>query len=231
MITRTAIAGSSPQRLKMSYEEYLDYADNTRIIEWVGGEALIYMPPIYEHQSIVTFLLALLKSYTSHFNSGVILTAPFEVKLWPGGPAREPDLFFIAKARLEGFSSRRFEGGPDLIIEVISPGSAVEDRVRKFSEYERAGVGEYWLIDPRPHQEQADFYILKDGRLTEAAVDENGIFYSHILPNFWLNPHWLWPANQPNPQLALAEIMLAMAELPEDVKTVYQGLYNILRPE
>jgi len=43
------------QRRKMSYEEYLRFAGNAQIVEWVDGEALIYMPAIFEHQNIVGF--------------------------------------------------------------------------------------------------------------------------------------------------------------------------------
>ena len=51
------------------------------------------------------------------------------------------------------------EGGPSLVVEIVSPGSATIDRVDKFREYERAGVGEYWIIDPRHQKQQADFNV------------------------------------------------------------------------
>ena len=153
----------------------------------------------------------------------------FEVKLWPDGPSREPDIFFIASQRLAQLSPKRFEGPPDLIIEIISPSSASEDRVRKFTQYEQAGVREYWLVDPRFRQQQVDFYILdQDGLYQAAPLGDDGRYHSVVLPNFWLNLDWLWSETLPNPQLSFAEIMITIDDLPAEVKTSYQMLYQHL---
>lgn len=71
------------------------------------------------------------------------MIAPLEFKLWPSGPSREPDLFFVSTNNLCNLTEKRYEGGPDLIIELLSTGSHKIDRVDKFSEYEKAGVLEY----------------------------------------------------------------------------------------
>ena len=133
---------------KLSYEEYLALPDDGRIVEWVDGEIIRHMPTTPLHQNVVIFLIKLLSSYIDRLNLGHLLAAPVEVRLWPDGPAREPDVLFIGRERLGQLTERRFEGGPDLVVEVVSPGSVTIDRVDKFLEYERAGVSEYWLIDP-----------------------------------------------------------------------------------
>jgi len=133
----------------MSYEEYLALPDESRIIEWVDGEAIFYMPASTSHQKLVLLLALLLGFYVNKFRLGQIMVAPYEVKLWPGGPSREPDVLFIGQDRLGSLSRQRFDGGPNLVIEIISPASVTTDRVNKFREYERAGVNEYWIIDPR----------------------------------------------------------------------------------
>ena len=75
--------------------------------------------------------------FIEFFDLGILVLAPFEVKLWPDGPSREPDILFIGQENLSKLTSERFEGGPDLIIEIISPSSVTEDRVHKFTEYAR----------------------------------------------------------------------------------------------
>lgn len=151
------------------------------------------------------------------------------MKLWPGGPAREPDIIFVRSENRSQLTSRRFKGAPDLIVEVVSPGSVTEDRVHKFREYEQAGVHEYWIIDPRRHQQQADFYILDaDGVFHSAPLDDQGIYHSMVIPHFWLDISWLWQEQLPNPQAALAKIMLSIEELADDVRSAYQTLYNSL---
>lgn len=225
MVTKTTAEGLAPQRLKMSYQEYLEFADHSRIVEWVDGEVIIYMPPLPEHQSISRFLSTLLDSFIQFFDLGILHYAPLEVKLWPDGPSREPDLFFTARDHVTRLTEQRFEGGPDLIIEIISPTSVTEDRVRKFNQYEQAKVQEYWIVDPRPYQQQADFFVLGDDQLYyPAPLEDDGRYKSTVLPDFWLNVDWLWQKPLPNPQLALAEIMISIADLPPEVKAAYQAL-------
>ncbi len=221
---------TAPRRLKMSYEEYLNFADNTQIVEWVEGEVIIYMPPIPQHQIILRFLNNLLDSFVQFFNLGDVYPAPLEVKLWPDGPSREPDIFFVTKEnQITKLTAKRFEGTPDLIIEIISPGSVTEDRVRKFSQYEQAGVKEYWIIDPRPHQQQVDFYLLgANNQFHAAPLSQDGRYFSTVLPNLWFDIDWLWQDPLPNPQLVLAKIMTSIEDLPPDVKATYQALHQIL---
>jgi Uma2 family endonuclease len=224
------IEKTAPQRLKMSYEEYLEFAGDSEIVEWVEGEVISYMLPISKHQELSRFLSSLLDFFVQFFNLGIVLYAPFEVKLWPDGPSREPDILFAANDHLAQLTAERFTGGPDLIIEIISPGSASEDRVRKFTQYEQAGVREYWLVDPRSRQQQADFYILgPDNSYHSAPIGDDGRYHSTVITNFWLDVDWLWQKPLPNPQLALAEIMLSIDELSAEVKATYQALYKILR--
>lgn len=229
MATAITIEALTPQRLKMSYEEYLESSDDARIVEWVNGEGIIYMPPLYPHQNIASFLDGLLRLFIDFFNLGVLIPAPFEIKLWPDGPSREPDLIVVTKENLAGLTDRRFEGAPDLLIEIISPGSVTEDRVHKFTEYEQAGVREYWIIDARSHQQQADFYVLGEDKIYQAAsVDDQGVFRSTVLPHFWLQVDWLRQEQLPNPQLALAEIMVSIETLPAEIRETYQTLCKLL---
>ncbi|MCP4356744.1 MAG: Uma2 family endonuclease [Chloroflexi bacterium] len=219
----------APQRLKISYEEYLDFATTSQIVEWVDGEAITYMPPIFEHQSIAGFLFSLLNTFVRQFELGEMIVAPFEVKLWPDGPSREPDIIYISQNNLQNLTDKRFVGAPDLLVEVISPGSVTEDRVRKFTEYEQAGVLEYWLIDPRQRQKQVDCYVLgEDGEFHDAAVGEDGRYHAAILPHFWFQIDWLWQEKLPNPQLALAEILLTVPTLSAEARQVYKSLYKLL---
>ena len=196
------------RRQRMSYEDYLNYGDDTTRSEWVDGEILVYMPPRDEHQTILEFLYTLLHLFADLKKLGRVRIAPFETKLWEGGPSREPDLLFMSEANLKNLSSKRFSGAPDLAIEIISPGSLYIDRNDKFREYERAGVTEYWLIDSRPGHERADFYRL-DGEQRYAlfATETDEKVASEVLEGFWLRPAWLWQTPSPSPLRVLAEVV------------------------
>ncbi len=229
MVTTATIEKTAPQNLKMSYEEYLEFAGDSRIVEWVEGKVIDYMPPTDRHQDLSRFLSSLLDLFVQFFNLGVLRYAPLEVKLWPDGPSREPDIFFIGNDHLAQLTAERFEGGPDLIIEIISPGSVSEDRVRKFTQYEPAGVQEYWIIDPRPRQQQVDCYVLGQDKLYHSVPPAgDGRYQATVIPNFWFNIDWLWQKPLPNPQLALAEIMLSIKGLPAEAKEAYGAIFELL---
>lgn len=214
---------TSENRRTATYEEYLAITTDNHITEWVNGEVITYMPPTRQHQNILLFLAKLIDLFTTFFDLGHSLVAPFEVRLETVNASREPDFLFIAKEKLSRLDEKRLTGPPDLIIEVISPSSVREDRSRKFSEYEQAGVKEYWILDPRLHFQTIEFYVLNEEGTYEAAeLTPDGIYTSTILPNFWLDIHWLWETPQPSVQYLLAIIMLTIPNLPAKAKHMYQ---------
>ncbi|MER3404777.1 MAG: hypothetical protein C4289_06110, partial [Chloroflexota bacterium] len=156
----TDMAAEQPARRRMSYEEYLAWADEDTPAEWVEGEVIVPMPPKEPHQMLVAFLDRVIGLFVAVFGLGRLLAAPFEVKLRPEGPARQPDLLFLRTAHLDRLTPERVVGPPDLIIEVVSEDSEHRDRVDKFNEYEAAGVPEYWIVDNRPQRRRAYFYRL-----------------------------------------------------------------------
>jgi len=203
---------TAPVRRGATYKEYLATADDTRIVEWADGEIIEYMPPLIEHQDLAGFLLQLIGAFVARFDLGKVMMAPTEVKLWPEGPSREPDIFFVPTAGLSNFDQWRFNGAPDLVVEVVSPGSVREDRVRKFTEYELAGVREYWLVDPRPHQRTVECYRRDDaGVFAPVDVTEDGRLCSAVLIHdgapFWLHVDWLWQEPLPKVEAALQQIL------------------------
>ena len=74
----------------------------------------------------------------------------------------EPDLCFIAKDRLGIVNGPKVEGPPDLVIEILSDSNRDYDIQVKFRHYERYGVKEYWLVDPRDRS--ISVYVLDGGR-------------------------------------------------------------------
>lgn len=194
-------------RLRMTYDEFLAWADEDVHAEWVDGEVIVHMPPKERHQNILTFLLTLLRLFVDFFQLGKVLTAPFEMKLSPRGPAREPDILFVVREHLDRLTEERLAGPADLVIEVISEDSVARDRVKKFHEYEAAGVREYWMIDSRPGRESAEFWVLdQEGEYQPAPISDDGVYRSAVLPGFWLRVDWLWVEELPDPQLTFAEI-------------------------
>lgn len=196
-------------RLKMTYDEYLAWAGEENFLaEWVAGEVIVHMPATQLHQSVSAFLYTLLKLFVEMFRLGRVFYAPFEMKLSPSGPAREPDVLFVSTANLSQLTERRLNGPADLVIEIVSDDSVTRDREDKFFEYEAAGLPEYWIIDPRPQRRRAYFYQLDDrGRYQPVTLDANDAYHSRLLPGFWLKPDWLWQDPLPDPLTALTQVV------------------------
>ncbi len=183
---------------KMTYEEFLAQADEDTPAEWVDGEVILMSPASKRHQVLADFLTALLRHFVEAHQLGLVLSAPFQMKLAARPSGREPDVLFVSSDRLDRLKEMYLDGPADLAVEVVSADSRARDRVDKFYEYEQGGVREYWLIDPL--SKQAEFYLLgDDGRYHPAAVGPEGEFHSVVLGGLRLTVDWLW--QEPLPPL------------------------------
>ena len=187
----------------MTYEEFLEWADGTRA-EWVDGEVIVTSPASLSHQQILSFLAALLQHFVEASELGLILVAPFQMRLRARPSGREPDVIFVARDRVDKLQSVFLDGPADLAIEIISPDSRARDRGDKYYEYEQAGVREYWLIDPA--RKQAEFYRLgSKGIYSAVLTGEDGIFRSDVIEGLWLKVDWLWQEPLPTLMSVLKE--------------------------
>ncbi|RMF37961.1 MAG: Uma2 family endonuclease, partial [Chloroflexi bacterium] len=132
-----------PERRRMTYEEFLEWADEDTLAEWVDGEVVTYSPASDRHQDIADFLVSILRPFVESRQLGVIRSAPFQMKLSRSG--REPDLLFVSREHLDRLKKTYLDGPADLVVEIISPESIGRDRGEKFWEYQEAGIPEYWL--------------------------------------------------------------------------------------
>ncbi len=147
-------------------------------------------PETGRHQDVRLYLTVLLKSFVEMTDAGVVRNAPFRVYLDDGTDC-EPDIVFIAHANFDRLHESHIEGPPDIVVEVLSSESTAQDRGEKFAIYERAGVREYWLIDPV--RELANLYHLgPDGYYDEFRPDTMERLRSRVLRAFVLNVDLLW---------------------------------------
>ena len=197
----------SPPRKRISYEEFLEWCEEDTWAEWVDGRVVMVSPAATKHRLITGLLLQIMNIYAETRNLGQVLSAPFLMRLPDVPSGREPDLLFVAHAHLDRLKETYLDGPADLIVEIVSPESRARDRGEKFYEYEAAGVGEYWLIDP--DRQQAEFYRLgADGRYRLFTADAEGIYRSEVLPGLWLRVEWLWQESLPKVLDVLREMEL-----------------------
>ena len=126
-------------------EEYLAL-DTNRLVELSDGKLEVLPMPSDFHQLIVMRLAAALFAFVTAQRLGQVRFAPLRIRLG-AGKFREPDLMFVTAAH-DDRRGEQYWQPPDLVVEVISPDDPRRDRVVKWREYARAGIPEYWLIDP-----------------------------------------------------------------------------------
>lgn len=160
-----------PQEQRYTYADLLAWNDNTRY-ELYDGQPVALASPSDVHQSISMALSVQLGSYLMGKKCNVY-AAPFDVRLFEEeGESPEnvdtvlqPDLMVVCDQNK--IDRHGVHGVPDLVIEILSPGTAQYDRLVKFNLYQRAGVREYWIVDPAARV--VSVYTLKDGYYRAAA--------------------------------------------------------------
>jgi Uma2 family endonuclease len=157
-----------PAQGEWSEEEYLRLTDHTRgMVELTDGHVEVLPMPTDEHRRIVLFLYRALYAFLAACGPGIVLVAPLRLRL-RAGRFREPDLLLLLSAD-DPRRSNRYWTGADLVLEVVSPDDPKRDLVRKRREYARAGIPEYWIVNPASEQS----LVL---RLAGTAYVEHGVF-------------------------------------------------------
>ena len=129
--------------------EYLALQKRSRrLVELSDGQIEVLSMPSPFHQRIVRYLFRLLEACVTAAGIGEVFFAPLPIRLWPG-KYRDPDIAFLKPGRIS--DPHHQPQGADLVVEVVS--DEEEDRQRdletKRLEYARAGIVEYWIVDPK----------------------------------------------------------------------------------
>jgi Uma2 family endonuclease len=126
-------------------EDYLGLETNL-LIEYTDGVLEFLEMPSPKHQLIVQYIQMRLLNFVSKSRRGSVMSAPLPIRI-ASTTYREPDLVYFAK-KLADLS--KAPNGADLVMEIVSPGSANRRRdiIKKRREYADAGIAEYWIVDP-----------------------------------------------------------------------------------
>lgn len=190
--------------LRMTEEEFESWGAGVRA-EWVDGEVIVMSPSSLIHVRLTTWLMSLLNLFVNGRELGEVLGPDFAVRFAGQRRRRIPDLLVLSRERASLLRPTLLEGAPDLAIEIVSPDSQSRDRRDKFAEYERAGVREYWIIDPLSRTVEA-YALDANGRYQLIDAADDGRISSAVLPRFYLRPEWLWQEPLPNVVEALKEL-------------------------
>lgn len=146
---------SSPKEKQIyTYADYLSWPESERV-ELIDGIPYLQAAPSRIHQKV----LSELHRQVANFLVGKeceVYPAPFHVVLDLEEEVEyekdrqnvlEPDISIICdQTKLDDLGCK---GNPDMVVEIISPSTVREDKIKKFNKYEQAGVKEYWIIEPQ----------------------------------------------------------------------------------
>ncbi len=136
-----------PPQGRWTYADYAALPDDGNRYEIIAGVLYMTPAPSTGHQITSNIIATLLTIHVQFAGHGKVLTAPVDVELAPDTVV-QPDIVVVLSANLDRITPSRIIGAPDLVVEILSPGTAGYDRREKQDAYARAGVGEYWVVDP-----------------------------------------------------------------------------------
>jgi len=165
--------------------------------EWEDGKVIRLSPGTLRHNDTLTLVENLLNAYFSLKPVGRTLDSPFMLNMKVLKRKREPDLMILLDDTPRDMTETMISTPPDICIEVVSTESITRDYIKKFSEYEAFGVGEYWILDPL--RSATSFHRLNaTGKYEQVFPNEDGDYQTPLLPGFRLPVATLWQKPLPN---------------------------------
>ena len=172
--------------------------ETSHLVELAEGHIEVLPMPTWLHQLIVKYLSQQLEAWVNQHGDGVVLFAPLPVRL-SEKTIREPDVLYLRPENIPS-DVRGYPVTADLVMEVVgdSPNDRHRDMETKRAEYARAGVSEYWIVDPLEKQ----ITVLT---LAGAEYRVHGEFgagqqaSSEFLPDFTINASSVWALEENEP--------------------------------
>jgi Uma2 family endonuclease len=165
----------------MTTDEYLGSYETNRPRELAYGMVREPPSPFFSHQQVVLKIARLLADYVDASGLGQIGIAPLDVVLDADrNLIVQPDVLFVSRERTSIIRNQVW-GPPDLVVEVLSPGSAAHDRTEKLGWYRQFGVRECWLVDPAA--EQVSIFGFTGGIPEIRTSNRADVLQSAVFPN------------------------------------------------
>ena len=134
----------------LTYADYLSLPEMKARYSIIDGELVMAASPTPDHQTVQLGLAVILAPFVREHRLGRMFVAPLDIVIRRDPlRTRQPDLMFISNARRYIIGQQVIEGGPDLVIEILSPSNTRRELEEKLQDYEAIGVREAWIIAPQ----------------------------------------------------------------------------------
>ncbi|MFP4231138.1 MAG: Uma2 family endonuclease [Spirochaetaceae bacterium] len=149
------------RKTKLTYEDYVHFPDDGRIHELIDGDHYVSPAPGTGHQRVSRRIQFQLYEQLEKPGLAEVFNAPTDVHLTEIDVV-QPDLAVIDLGRKHIISPKKINAAPELVVEILSDSTATRDLSLKRDLYQRAGVPEYWIVDPEAN-EVRPFRLSADG--------------------------------------------------------------------
>ena len=181
---------TTPQRdTRLTYDDFVRIPDDGQRHEIIDGVHYVTPSPVRRHQQLLGRLHLMIGVFLeNHPEVGQVYLSPLDTVLSPWDVV-EPDLLFVAADQLDILTEPNIQGAPALVVEILSPGTRKRDLGIKRQLFDRGGVREYWLVDPKA-LEVTVYRRMPDGGFPKAAEFSAGdeiVLTTALLPGFSLS--------------------------------------------
>jgi Uma2 family endonuclease len=135
---------------RLTYEDFVRFPDDGFRHEIIDGVHYVTASPNLRHQQLLGRLFYAIETALRAQPVGSVFLSPFDV-VFTKWDVVEPDLLFVSSAQRHILTKLNVQGAPDLVVEIFSPSTQRRDEQIKRQLFERAGVREYWMVDPDRH--------------------------------------------------------------------------------
>ena len=187
-LTTTTTSPRLPRGKRWTYADYCRIPPDRKRHEIIDGRHYVSPSPSHPHQWVQGQLFFELNHRISRKRLGRVYSAPLDVHLGRGTVV-QPDIVVLTDSLGRALTEKKVVGAPDLLVEVLSPSTRTHDRKRNFERYQRAGVREFWLVDPEAHR--IEQFVLQGGKYGEPVIAEDRIRL-HILPQVAFDLAIVW---------------------------------------
>jgi Uma2 family endonuclease len=180
-----------PKQGWWTYNDYATLPNDGKRYEIVEGVLYMSPSPNIIHQRIAGRIFRYLATYIEDAGLGLVLDAPTDVELSPID-VFQPDVLVVLNAGLEKVQELKVVGAPDLVVEVASPSTSTQDRNKKYRVYAKAGVMEYWIVDPGT--QTVELLVLEAGEYRSLGIFRGQAkLPSQVVPNLPVRVEQFFP--------------------------------------
>ena len=177
----------NPRGVKLTYDDFVLFPDDGLRHELIDGEHYVTPSPSLKHQQVALNIVYALEDFLRREPLGRPLFAPVDVVLSPSDVV-VPDIIYLSNARTAQVATdANVQGPPELVVEIGSPSTRRRDATIKRGLYERAGVSEYWVVDPgldmvRVYRREGERFA----RPEELSLEAGDVLATSLLPGLQL---------------------------------------------